>query len=125
MHGRTASDECQKGENATVLDHSKRNSVGERFALTWGLRSIRVSVEKRSYLERVYTVRRSERGDELCHIVESFVVYSGLDRYPIKCLKKRVHVMTSVRFENQFRCKVLKFLLQSKSREAQGREWRR
>ena len=49
------------------LEHSGRNSVGQNvIVLARGIRSIRVSAEERICLERVYTVRRSEKqaGDE-------------------------------------------------------------
>ena len=51
----------------TALEHSKRNSAGQRFVLKWGLQNIHVPVAEKKKKERkeipgwgVYTVRRSE-----------------------------------------------------------------
>ena len=54
-------------ERIALLWRTVRNERWSKvFALSWGIRSIRVPAEERSFLEGVYTVRRSEKyeGDE-------------------------------------------------------------
>ena len=59
----TECDGYQKDENSIALEHTMRDSVGQRFLFQHRIesRSTRVSAEERSCLEGVYTVRMSEK----------------------------------------------------------------
>ena len=81
--------------------------MAKGFCSNKGVRSIRVSTDERSFLEGEHSGKVREIGlgmsqEDLRQIFESVV-------YSVKSLQKRLHMITSACFENQFRCRVLNF----------------
>ena len=77
-HGRTDWDGCQKGENSIVLEHSKRNSVGQRL-LFW---------QKNEAAWKRYTQWEGQRRN--CERQFRVLFWLG----PMKSLKNRLHITT-------------------------------